>query len=315
MRWWVVVAILVAALAVGLLLGRPRTPAPPPAVGAERSAEDGAAPTDIPPPIRGSITVTTTETADCSGPADAAARANAASVDGLAWSPFGRPETGWRIYATLIGAEIGTRCPPESAAFATRLAEWQRRHALSPDGLMSGAVFDRLKTAWHARRPLVLSIRARGCPAPPAPDRLETARISEGYRGKSVQARPAVLAAYRRMVADARRDDPAIAADPQMLTIFSAYRDPASDALRCLREANCDGVRRARSCSPHRTGLALDLTVGAAPGFTVDSTADPNRLAQSRTPAYRWLVANAGRYGFVNYPFEPWHWEWTGEAP
>jgi LAS superfamily LD-carboxypeptidase LdcB len=35
----------------------------------------------------------------------------------------------------------------------------------------------------------------------------------------------------------------------------------------------------------------------------------------SGTPAYRWLVANAGRFGFVNYVFEPWHWEWTGEAP
>jgi hypothetical protein len=24
------------------------------------------------------------------------------------------------------------------------------------------------------------------------------------------------------------------------------------------------------------------------------------------------MVANAARFGFVNYPFEPWHWEWTG---
>jgi LAS superfamily LD-carboxypeptidase LdcB len=31
--------------------------------------------------------------------------------------------------------------------------------------------------------------------------------------------------------------------------------------------------------------------------------------------AFRWLVANAYRHGFVNYAFEPWHWEWTGEAP
>jgi LAS superfamily LD-carboxypeptidase LdcB len=31
--------------------------------------------------------------------------------------------------------------------------------------------------------------------------------------------------------------------------------------------------------------------------------------------AYRWLVSNARRYGFINYAFEPWHWEWTGEKP
>jgi LAS superfamily LD-carboxypeptidase LdcB len=23
---------------------------------------------------------------------------------------------------------------------------------------------------------------------------------------------------------------------------------------------------------------------------------------------------NAGRYGFVNYPYEPWHWEYVGDA-
>ena len=52
-----------------------------------------------------------------------------------------------------------------------------------------------------------------------------------------------------------------------------------------------------------------------APGFDADSSADPNRLHQSRNPAYVWLVWNAKRFGFTNYAFEPWHWEWTGEAP
>jgi LAS superfamily LD-carboxypeptidase LdcB len=59
----------------------------------------------------------------------------------------------------------------------------------------------------------------------------------------------------------------------------------------------------------------VDLVLGAAPGYAIDSSADVNRLYQTRTLAYRWLVENAGRYGFVNYPFEPWHWEWTGEPP
>jgi LAS superfamily LD-carboxypeptidase LdcB len=59
--------------------------------------------------------------------------------------------------------------------------------------------------------------------------------------------------------------------------------------------------------------MALDLVVGAAPGQRVDSSADANRLAMSKTPAYRWLVLNAPRYGFLNYAFEPWHWEWAGE--
>ena len=57
------------------------------------------------------------------------------------------------------------------------------------------------------------------------------------------------------------------------------------------------------------------MVVGAAPGYTVDSAADPNRLHMSRTLAYQWLVENAERFGFVNYVFEPWHWEWVGESP
>jgi LAS superfamily LD-carboxypeptidase LdcB len=56
----------------------------------------------------------------------------------------------------------------------------------------------------------------------------------------------------------------------------------------------------------------MDFDLGAAPGFAVDSSADKNRLYMSQTPVYRWLVANAARYGFANYAFEPWHWEFTG---
>ena len=99
-----------------------------------------------------------------------------------------------------------------------------------------------------------------------------------------------------------------------MLTIFSGFRDPAADAVRCATEGNCQGVSRA-SCSAHLTGLAMDLALRPAPGHMIDSADDVNRLYMSYTPAYRWLVANAGKFGFVNYVFEPWHWEWTGETP
>jgi LAS superfamily LD-carboxypeptidase LdcB len=98
------------------------------------------------------------------------------------------------------------------------------------------------------------------------------------------------------------------------MKVFSGYRSPAYDAARCAEQNNCNGRERA-ACSPHRTGLALDLYLGAAPGFTADSSADANRLAIAEGPAYRWMLLNAQRFGFVNYPFEPWHWEWTGEAP
>ena len=101
-----------------------------------------------------------------------------------------------------------------------------------------------------------------------------------------------------------------VGADHQMLTVSSAYRDPDADAMRCASENNCEGVVRT-TCSAHRTGLAPVLVVGHAPGMRPDASDDINRLAQTRTPAYRWLLANAGRYGFLNYTFEPWHWEWS----
>ncbi|MDP2763433.1 MAG: M15 family metallopeptidase, partial [Brevundimonas sp.] len=102
---------------------------------------------------------------------------------------------------------------------------------------------------------------------------------------------------------------PEIAADPELLQIFSGFRDPEADAARCAASGNCDGLRRA-VCSPHRTGTAVDLYVGQIVGLGVDNTSPASRLHMSRGATYRWLVRNAGRFGFTPYAFEPWHWEW-----
>ena len=252
---------------------------------------------------------------DCGqGPAAAAARANAASLQILAWAPFGRPETGWETYAPLVAREIHTGCAPDTPGFAAALAAWEGEQRLPADGIMDLGVFNRMKGILQTRRPFVRLSAQRICPDPPPAARLAQANPAEGYAGKPIQLRPGALAAYRRMAAAARADDPAIAADPRNLTIFSGYRSPEVDAARCASEGNCNGAVRA-TCSAHRTGLAIDLYVGQAPGFAPDSSADVNRRYMSRTPTYRWLVANADRFGFVPYPFEPWHWEWTGEAP
>ncbi len=87
------------------------------------------------------------------------------------------------------------------------------------------------------------------------------------------------------------------------------YRDPA--AQMALRQAHCpDPVNSPpSSCSPptarpgtslHEQGLAIDFT-------------NNGRLITSRSdPAFQWLAANAGGYGFRNLPSEPWHWSTTG---
>jgi zinc D-Ala-D-Ala carboxypeptidase len=242
----------------------------------------------------------------------AAGQANARTLRTAGWSVFGRPETGWEVYAPLAEHEIGTGCAPDAAGFAAALAEWQGANRLPATGVMDEATLHALDRTWQARRPFVV-VSAHGvCPAPPAA--LDNARPDEGYGGKQIQLRAGALAAYRRMAAAARAAEPVLAADHRMLTIFSGYRDPVADAARCAKERNCNSVVRA-ICSAHRTGLAMDLYLGAAPGFSPDSSADPNRLYQSRSNAYLWLVAHAREFSFVNYPFEPWHWEWTGEAP
>ena len=51
--------------------------------------------------------------------------------------------------------------------------------------------------------------------------------------------------------------------------------------------------------SLHEIGLAIDITAGG-------------RTITAQTPAFRWLAANAARYGFVNLPSEAWHWSITG---
>ena len=238
-----------------------------------------------------------------------AVAANAASLSGLVWAPFGRSETGWRVYAPKVAAEIGTPCSVATPGFAAALGAWQRGHRLAPTGVFDPLTFAAMKAKWQGARPFVHIDGRTACPAPPAV--LATALPAESYGGKAIRLRPGALAAFRAMLAAARRD-PAIAAEPRSLTIFSGFRDPAADAARCTTEGNCNGIVRA-TCSAHRTGLAMDLWVGNAPGQRPDSSADTNRAAMTAGPQYRWLLANAARFGFVNYVFEPWHWEWTGE--
>jgi len=148
------------------------------------------------------------------------------------------------------------------------------------------------------------------CPGAPPLSALATARAEEGYGGKVVQLRPGALEAYRNMVAAARAAG--VLRRPEALTIFSAFRTPEADAARCARDNNCQGLVRT-ICSAHRTGLAIDLYIDVAPGQRPDSSDDENRKVMARSALFRWMVVNAGRFGFVNYAYEPWHWEWTGE--
>ena len=86
----------------------------------------------------------------------------------------------------------------------------------------------------------------------------------------------------------------------------------SSDSQWRLREQNCPDAANSppSSCRPptarpgqsmHERGLAVDFTYGG-------------RVISSRSsPAFQWLAANAGSYGFRNLPSEPWHWSVNGQ--
>ena len=244
-----------------------------------------------------------------------AAMANAFSLNGLEWTPFNQIEWGWEAYVPVLQKEIGRRCDPATGAFAEGLAAFQQRYGLPTTGVFDAATFTVLKGVVQERRPFIMARVRNECPEPPPLFQLGYLLPEEEHADRLTRLlRRDVLEAYRQMAAAARREVPAIAANPELLQIFSGFRDPEADAARCAQQGNCDGVRRA-ACSPHRTGAAVDLYVGHAPGLGVDSTAAESRLHMSRGAAYQWLVMNAGRFGFTPYLYEPWHWEYVGGTP
>ncbi len=251
--------------------------------------------------------------ADCSAGPAASATANATSIETLAFAPFHRPEIGWATYAPHIAVTIGSACPFVSPGFAAALARWQAAHKLPATGVVDVESFAAMNGGWTLARPFVRATRDGACPEPPGPEALATVAPGESYGGKTIQLRRDALDAWRAMVTAARRAVPAATAKSDWLRIYSGFRAPIDDDLRCAIENNCSGVARA-TCSAHRTGTAIDAYVGHAPGLPPDSSDAANRRAMSRTAAYRWLVANARRFGFANYVFEPWHWEYVGPA-
>lgn len=241
-----------------------------------------------------------------------AAFANAISEYSLEWSPFGTAETGWVTYVPLLQKEIGTDCAANTPAFAAALATFQARYALAATGVFDRATFDVLRGVLQERRPFVMARVRDECPEPPPLRELGYLEAPEEHADRLTRLlRRDVLDAYRRMVAAARAEVAEVNADHELLQIFSGFRDPEADAARCAAERNCDGLRRA-VCSPHRTGTAVDLYVGQLLGMGVDSTNPASRRHMTEGATYRWMVRNAGRFGFVPYLYEPWHWEWVG---
>lgn len=91
------------------------------------------------------------------------------------------------------------------------------------------------------------------------------------------------------------------------------YRD--INAQIQLRRQNCGTsdyavwYAPADSCRPPtaRPGYSMHER-----GLAIDFQANGSFINSRSNPGYIWLAANAGRFGFVNLPSEPWHWSTTG---
>jgi hypothetical protein len=173
--------------------------------------------------------------ADCAGEEayGEAALANALSLHTMEWRPFNQAETGWETYVPALQQEIGVLCDPVSGAFAAGLARFQARHNLPSTGLFEPSTFQVLKGVVQERRPFVMARFRNECPPPPPLNMLGYLSLDEEHADRLTRLlRRDVLEAYRRMVSAARREVPEIAADPELLQIFSGFRDPEADALR-----------------------------------------------------------------------------------
>lgn len=147
----------------------------------------------------------------------------------------------------------------------------------------------------------------------PAPD---------GFALHGCLVRREMLPDLERLLAAAQGDAAVIG----QLRGLSCHRSIIRQASVFCREHPDAGIAgdatRAISVAPpghseHSTGYAIDFAVRPANGCP-DAEA-----CMAATPAARWLVANAPRFGFEmsfpggnrqNVKWEPWHWRWVGTS-
>ena len=240
-----------------------------------------------------------------------AATQNAALRNSLSWAFGGKTQMGWNIYVPLIAHTIGTEAVPDSSEFALALSEWQGDAGMSPTGVMDESTLQSFTKYWQSRRLGRAGLLSN--------DLLLSAPIAEFYDPTRspdlLQLERETYAAYKKMIAAAAKDlkselqftpEGDLAPGEKFLRIVSAYRSPEYQAELRRKEPGAGRAALAKN-SPHSTGHALDLYVGGEPVITRDS----NRMIQVQTPAYKWLVKNAHKFGFYPYFYEPWHWEYV----
>jgi len=146
--------------------------------------------------------------------------------------------------------------------------------------------------------------------SPPAEDDIV---VVDGYE-RAVPLHRLAAEAWAALTAAARADGHAA---PLLLPV-SGYRTAQEQewlwqgALAKYGDPDVASLWVARpGTSAHQSGRAIDFHLG-------DPIESEYADRMRDTAPYRWLVANAARFGFYPYDIEPWHWEynppWAGQT-
>ncbi len=149
-------------------------------------------------------------------------------------------------------------------------------------------------------------------PYPEAPDsELLTISANRGIRMRKPAAQK-----FEEMVAAARSSGVILVP----ISGFRSVKDQEQLFFGVGAQRNQTPAERAALSAPpghseHHTGYAVDVGDGAVPATNLQTKFD-------NTKAYRWLQANAPRFGFeMSFPkdnaqgvsYEPWHWRFVGD--
>ncbi len=230
----------------------------------------------------------------------------------LTWT-FGRKaQKGWYLYVPLIQHTLNTDAEPQAPEFAEKIYEWQVKNSLKADGILNRETLFSFVSYWQLRRtkPIIAAKEEQLLNAPISNFFDPTRNI------ELLKVEKETFAAYKKMIDAAKADEGLnlkldengnLYDEEKFFKLISTYRSPEYQASLRKREPNA-GRGQLAFISPHFTGRALDIYVGGEPVITKDF----NRAIQIKTPAYKWLVKNAERFGFIPYFYEPWHWEYVG---
>ncbi len=143
--------------------------------------------------------------------------------------------------------------------------------------------------------------------ADPSSDDLRS--VPAATQGRSVRIQKDAAEAYRAMLQAARANR--ISRDVLLPT--SGYRSTSKQRKlweQALKEHGSEAAARKWVAKPggsaHHSGRAIDLWLGVRKSAGAE--------AQRNTAAFKWLEANAERFGFYPYKREPWHWEYNPPA-